>query len=51
MQAYVLANPRIEAAMYWDSHGFFGCSFAVTGHSQSVTALAAMGRVINGHIG
>jgi hypothetical protein len=51
MQAYVLANPRIAAVMYWDNHGFFGCSFAVTGHPQSVAALAAMGRVINGHLG
>ena len=51
MKAYVLANPRIVAAMYWDSHGFFGCSFAVNGHPLSVTALAAMGKVVTGHIG
>ena len=51
MKSYVLANPRIEAAMYWDNHGYFVCSFAVNGHSQSVSALAAMGRVIKGHIG
>ena len=51
MKSYVLANPRIVAAMYWDSHGFFVCSFAVNGHSKSVSALAAMGRVVKGHIG
>jgi hypothetical protein len=51
MKSYVLANPRIEAALYWDDHGYFVCSFAVNGHSKSVSALAAMGRVINGHIG
>jgi hypothetical protein len=51
MKAYVLANPTIAAVMYWDDIGYNGCQFAVTGHSQSVTALAAMGRVINGHLG
>ena len=51
MKAYVLANPRIVAAMYWDSHGFFGCSFAVNGHASSVSALAVMGRVVTGHLG
>jgi hypothetical protein len=51
MKAYVLANPRIAAVMYWDDHGYFGCSFAINGHPQSLTALAAMGRAIHGHIG
>jgi hypothetical protein len=51
MKSYVLANPRIAAALYWDDHGFFACSFAVTGHPLSVTALAAMGKAIHGHIG
>jgi hypothetical protein len=51
MKAYVLANPRIAAVMYWDDHGYFGCSFAVTGHPRSLAALAAMGRAIRGHIG
>lgn len=51
MQAYVLANPRIAAVMYWDNHGYFGCSFAVNGHPLSITALAAMGKVVRGHIG
>ena len=51
MKAYVLANPRIAAVMYWDDVGFNGCKFPVTGHPLSVTALAAMGKVINGHLG
>jgi hypothetical protein len=51
MTAYVLANPRIAAVMYWDSRGFFGCQFAVTGNPLSLAALAAMGKVINGHLG
>jgi hypothetical protein len=51
MKSYVLANPRIAAALYWDDHGYFVCSFAVNGHSKSVSALAAMGRVVKGHIG
>ena len=51
MKSYVLANTRIQAALYWDDHGFFVCSFAVNGHASSVSALAAMGRVVNGHIG
>jgi len=51
MKAYVLANPRIAAVMYWDDVGFNGCNFPVTGHPLSVTALAAMGKVINGHLG
>jgi hypothetical protein len=50
MQSYVLANQRIHAVMYWDSHGFFGCSFAVNGNARSVAALAAMGRVLHGHL-
>jgi hypothetical protein len=37
--------------MYWDNVGYNGCKFAVTGQPQSVTALAAMGRAINGHLG
>jgi hypothetical protein len=37
--------------MYWDDQGYNGCKFFVTGHPQSVTALAAMGKVINGHLG
>jgi hypothetical protein len=51
MQSYVLANPSIAAVMYWDSKGFFGCQFSVNGHAQSVAALAAMGRAINGRLG
>ena len=51
MQSYLSATPVIRAAMYWDSHGFFGCSFAVNGHASSVSALAAMGRVVTGHLG
>ena len=50
MKAYVLANPKITAVMYWNSRGFFGCHFAVTGHPLSVAALAAMGRAVNGHL-
>ena len=50
MKAYVLANPRIAAVLYWNSKGFFGCQFAVTGHPQSLAALAAMGRVVNGRL-
>jgi len=51
MKSYVLANPRIAAALYWDDHGFFACSFAVTGHPLSVAALATMGKAMQGHIG
>ena len=51
MKAYVLANPSIAAVMYWDDIGYNGCKFAVTGQPLSVTALAAMGKVINGHLG
>jgi hypothetical protein len=51
MKAYVLANPRIAAVMYWDNRGFFGCRFAVTGLPLSLAALAAMGRAISGHLG
>ena len=50
MKAYVLANPTIAAVMYWDDRGYFGCHFAVTGHPQSLTSLAAMGQVVNGHL-
>ena len=51
MKAYVLTHPTIAAVMYWDNEGYNGCKFFVTGHPQSVTALAAMGKVINGHLG
>jgi hypothetical protein len=51
MKSYVLANPRIAAALYWDDHGYFVCSFAVNGHPASVSALTAMGRLVKGHIG
>jgi hypothetical protein len=51
MEAYVLANPSIAAVSYWDQRGFFGCDFAVNGHSLSVAAMAAMGKAINGHLG
>jgi hypothetical protein len=50
MQAYVLGHPSIAAVMYWDDIGYNGCKFAVTGQPKSVTALAAMGKVINGHL-
>jgi len=51
MKAYVLGHPSIAAVMYWDNVGYNGCKFAVTGQPQSVTALAAMGKAINGHLG
>ncbi len=51
MKAYVLAHPSIAAVMYWNDLGYNGCQFAVTGHPLSVTALAGMGKVINGHLG
>ena len=51
MKAYVLANPRIAAVLYWNDHGFNACSFAVTGHPLSITALANMGHSLRGHIG
>jgi hypothetical protein len=50
MKAYVLDNPSIAAAIYWDNRGYFGCDFSVNGHPLSVAALAAMGRVVNGHL-
>jgi hypothetical protein len=56
MQAYVLANPQIKAAMYWDSsgggnHGNGGpgsasCNFSVNGDVLSMAALAAMNRAL-----
>lgn len=51
MRSYVLANRQIAAVMYWDSHGNLACQFSVNGHAASVTALAAMGRALPGHIG
>jgi hypothetical protein len=51
MKAYVLSHPSIAAVMYWDDIGYNGCKFAVTGQPLSVTALAAMGKVITGHLG
>jgi len=51
MKAYVLGHPSIAAVMYWDNVGYNGCKFTVTGQPQSVTALAAMGKAINGHLG
>lgn len=51
MKAYVRANPRLAAVMYWDDHGFFGCSFAVNGHPQSLTALKSMAQSLHGTIG
>ena len=50
MKAYVLANPSIAAVIYWDQHGNFSCQFTVNGHPASMTALTAMGKVINGHL-
>lgn len=50
MNTYLHANPRIAAAMYWDNHGYFGCSFAVDGHSQSLAALKTLGQSLHGHI-
>jgi hypothetical protein len=51
MKAYVLAHPSIAAVMYWDDLGYNGCKFPVAGQPLSLTALAAMGKVINGHLG
>jgi len=51
MKAYVLAQPSIAAVMYWDNVGFNGCKFTVNGQPLSVTALANMGKAINGHLG
>ena len=51
MKAYVLANPSIAGVLYWDQRGNLACDFAVNGHAQSVAALAAMGKVVNGHLG
>jgi hypothetical protein len=50
MKAYVHANPRLAAVLYWDDHGYFACSFAVDGHAQSVTALRSMAQSLHGHI-
>src|SRR5579862_4552687 len=56
MEAYVLANPQIKAASYWDSsgggnHGSGGpgsaaCNFSVNNDPQSEAALAAMNRAL-----
>jgi hypothetical protein len=56
MQNYVLANPRIKAAMYWDAsgggnHGSGGpgsaaCNFSVNSDPVSLAALAAMNRAL-----
>lgn len=51
MKAYVLAHPTIAAVSYWDDTGYNGCQFAVTGHPLSVSALANMGKALNGHLG
>ena len=51
MKAYVLAQPSIAAVMYWDNVGYNGCKFTVNGQPLSVTALANMGKAINGHLG
>jgi hypothetical protein len=51
MKAYVLAHPRIDAALYWDNKGYNSCDFTVGGHPQSVAALADMGRAVNGRVG
>jgi hypothetical protein len=50
MQAYVLGNKQIAAAMYWDQRGNFACRFSVTGNKASLTALAAMGKALAGHV-
>ena len=50
MKAYVHANPRLAAVMYWDDHGYFGCSFAVNGHPQSLTELRSMALSLHGHL-
>jgi hypothetical protein len=51
MKSYVLANPRITAAMYWDDRGNFSCRYAITGRRLSLIALAAMGRAMPRFIG
>ena len=56
MKAYVHANPRLAAVMYWDQQGhselggYNSCSFAVAGHPQSLTALKSMAQSLHGHI-
>jgi hypothetical protein len=53
MQAYVLANPEIAAALYWDGHaGQSGCQYSLGGYPDSLAALAAMGHEasLQGHI-
>jgi hypothetical protein len=50
MQAYVHANPRLAAVLYWDDHGYASCSFAVNGHPQSLTALKTMAQSLHGHL-
>ena len=56
MKAYVHANPRLAAVMYWDQQGhsegggYNSCSFAVNGHPQSLTVLKSMAQSLHGHI-
>jgi hypothetical protein len=50
MKTYVLANPQIAAAMYWDQRGNFACRFSLSGHPLSLAALAAMGKALRGHV-
>jgi hypothetical protein len=50
MKSYVLANPRIEAALYWNNRGAFGCRFSIADDHLSVTALAGVGRALHGRV-
>jgi hypothetical protein len=50
MQAYVHANPRLAAVMYWDGRSTNSCRFVVNGHPLSLTALKTMGQSLGGHI-
>ncbi|HEY3733059.1 MAG TPA: hypothetical protein VGL63_04010 [Streptosporangiaceae bacterium] len=48
MKGYVLAHPRIEAALYWDQQGYNACSYSLAGHPLALAALAALGRALHG---
>jgi hypothetical protein len=44
MQQFVISNPQIRAALYWDGHGQGnGCNYTIDGNPASLGALAAMG--------
>lgn len=45
MQSYVIQNPEIAAALYWDNHGHDnGCDYSIDNYPASLDAMATMGQ-------